>query len=489
MSVSKVLAWTATAAALVAGCQKPVHFPMDPLPQRVAAARAFDADGDGKGDFFLYANPGGRTHKVGYDTNRDGKPDETVDLDALPLAQCRHLVMILDGVGYDVVKRHYDAGGLRMFHPPSRVVAPYPTLTDPCLEDMLGYIPCPAFEAEFFDRRGNRLAGGSSAYLSGRNAPYDRLLHYRAGLLWDAIGYVYPRQVFGKEMNDAKRLFDRRQTQEVLAYFVSSAGAGTKMGAEGQIDCLRRIEQFVHQVLWETRGLTKFTLLSDHGHSYTPAKRIGLEEHLTDRGWRLTKRLGRPKDVVYVRFGLETYASFATDSPEALAKDLIAAEGVEIASFAKGATVVVLGRQGARAVVHHKAGRFRYEPVSGDPLRLAPALATLKPDAEGYRGADELLAATVTHTYPAPLQRLWRAHFALVENPPDVIVSLEDHFFSGSDSLARTVNVASTHGGLNCNNSTAFIMSTIGELPAFMRSRDIPKNMEKLTGRAFPARK
>jgi len=477
------------AGAMLVGCRKPVFFPaesLSPAAEAAGAGAAYDTDGDGKADFFTCAGPDGRIDRIAYDNDGDQKPDTTINLDEIPFSRCRHLVIILDGFGYELVKQYYNAGGLRMFHRPSRVIAPYPTLTDVCMEDILGYIPCRGFEALYFDRLANKLTGGAGDYLAGKSAPYNRLLHYRADLIWDAIGYIAPWKTFGKEVNDAKRVFDKAETQEMLAYFVSSAGVSTTAGAAGQRKCLGRIEQLVNQVIWQTRGLTKVTLLADHGHSYTPAERIPLERHLRKKGWHLRKSLRGPDDVVYVRFGLETYASFATNRPAALAGDLIVCEGVELASYADGDNVVVLAPNGARAVINCKAGRYRYKPSAGDPLKLKPVLGDLQSDKEGYYDAEQLVRATVTHVYPAPLQRLWRAHFALVENAPDVIISLEDRFYSGSKSFAGSVDVASTHGSLNYSNSATFIMSTAGALPAAMRSADIPGYMKNLTGRPWP---
>ena len=227
------------------------------------------------------------------------------------------------------------------------------------------------------------------------------------------------------------------------------------------------------------------TVLSDHGHSYTPAERIPLEDHLTDRGWRLRNSLSDPKDVAYVRFGLVTYASFATKSPAALAADVADCEGVEITSYVDNDTVVVLGRGGSRAVVRCKDGRYAYECASRDPLHLKEILAKLKADSGGTYDADDLLAATIAHTYPAPLQRLWRAHHGLAENTPDVIASLADRFYAGAKGLASAVNIASTHGGLNNANSVTFILSTAGALPPVMRSRDVPKHMRKMLGQKW----
>ena len=478
-------------ALAAAGCQKPVFFPAEPTGPigGPGGPVAYDTDGNGVADYFLLPDAAGRAARIGYDRTGDGAPDEIVDLDAITFADCRHLVIILDGVGYDLAKDFHDAGHLRLFHPPSRVVAPYPTLTDLCFEDFFGHVPCKGFEAEYYDHKAGKIAGGSCAYLRGDNAPYNDLLHYRADLIMDAIGYLYPWEVYGKEVNDAKRLFDRNETKEVRAYLVSSAGVGTSMGAEGHRRCLLKAEQLANQVVWETGGKTKVTLLADHGHTYTPAKRVGLEDHLTGRGWRLTDRLRAEKDAAYIRFGLETYASFATRSPAALARDAVDCEGVELASYAEKDAVVVLAPGGARAAITQQGGRFGYAAQSGDPLGLQPILAKLMDNAAGLYDADELLKATTLHVWPAPLQRLWRAHFGLVADPADVIVSLADDYYSGSRGFAAFAKVASTHGGLNYRNSTTFIMSTAGPLPAVMRSGDVPAHMKALTGAAWPAKK
>ncbi len=173
------MALTSLAAALLGGCLKPVHFPAEPLAEAAKLAgayRAYDADHDGKADYFLFTNTSGRICRIAYDHTGDGKPDAMVDLDAIPTAQCRHLVIILDGFGYDVVKDYYDKGSLRMFHPPSRVIAPYPTLTDVSMEDILGYIPCQGFEAMYYNRKaGNALksVGKKGVVLPGDNDAAD----------------------------------------------------------------------------------------------------------------------------------------------------------------------------------------------------------------------------------------------------------------------------------------------------------------------------
>ena len=468
-----------------------MYFPAagdDQAARSIQAAGAYDADHDGRLDFFTFANDAGRIDRIGFDVTGDQKPDQLFNLDAIPFNQCRHLVLILDGFGYDVVSKYYQEGGLRLFHPPSRVIAPYPTMTDLCVQDLIGGMACRACEARYFDRAANRLVGGSGDYLGGANEPYNRLLQYRAESLWDVIGYIDPWAAFGKEVNDAKRVFDRAETKEMLAYFVSSAGVSVRIGAEGQVRCLKRIDQMVNQVIWETHGLTKVTLTSDHGHSYTPGKRVDFEGYLRKKGWRLADSLRKERDVVYVQFGLVTFADFATFQPARLAEDLVGLPGVEITSYADGGDVVVLSDDGGQARIGRAGDRYSYQAVKGDPLKLAGILSKMDA-AGGFYDADELLAATFDHVYPAPLERLWRAHFGLVRNPPDVLVSLKNDCYSGSASFAGSVTIVSTHGGLNRANSTTFIMSTAGELPELLRSRDVPQAMKALTGSEWPSGK
>lgn len=478
-------------AVALAGCKPPaVTFPRAPLPSTPDGTTAtYDTTGDGRGDFFLLADAEGRIDRLGYDyagaVAGEG-PDEIVNMDAIPSVRCRHLMIIVDGFLFDLIRDEYEAGRLRVFHPPSLVIAPYPAMTDLAMEDFLGYMPCRAYEAKYFDRDENRVIGGSEAYLEGRNEPYNRILDYRADLIWVPIFYLWPRAVFEKEIHDCKRAFDRGEKQEMLAYFGSTAGMGTRFSREGQRECLRELERLILQVLRESRGLTEITFMSDHGHTYTAPEVIDFEAELGKSGWRLHDGLDEPRDVVLIEFGVTTYAGFYANERADLARDLVDVDGVELASYAKGESVVVLapeedeGKPARHAVIRQRDGRFRYEPVRGDPLALTPILAELTPDEAGYYDADDLLRATARHHWPAPLQRLWRAHLGIVENPPDVVASLADDRCVGSEMFRSAIETASTHGGLNYRNSAAFIMSTAGPLPPVMRARDVPEALRAL---------
>ncbi|MFW5839715.1 MAG: hypothetical protein ACOCZE_03965, partial [Planctomycetota bacterium] len=363
-----------------------------------------------------------------------------------------------------------------------------PVLTDLSMQDLFEHIPAHGYEAEFYDLSAGKVRGGEWAYLKSQNAPYGRFFHYKAPVWLDPVGYLLPRPFFRREIHSIKRNFDDFADKEYIAYIVSTAGISTKYSRQGQVEALCWLQRLCRQVLWENHGLVKITMLSDHGHSYTAGRRVEMEEHLESEGWKLTNKLDGPRDVAYIRFGLLTAIAMYTHSPAKLAEDTLSCQGVELASYADGSDVVVLSADGGRARVRRKGDRYGYERIEGDPLELAEILSRIEADADGlYAGAD-LLAATIDHHWPAPLQRLHRAHLGLVENPADVLVSLGDAYYSGSKTFSGRVSVASTHGSLNWINSVAFVMSTAGPLPPAMLTRQISPEMRKLLGRHWPLR-
>jgi hypothetical protein len=476
----------------VAGCASGVKFPSAPLsntdtPQGKQAA--YDTNGDGKADYFTYADNSGRITVIAYDYANKGAPDSFVNLDEQPNSRCRHLFIILDGVAFDVVKEFYDAGHLRMFYPPSRLVAPFPAMTDLAVEDALGDIPCPALEASYYDRVTGAAAGGQWNYLLQKNAPASRLITYRQWVPLDALAYFSPWLIFKHEIHGAKSALDRHDTQDVIFYSAGCAGMGTGNGKEGHVRCLELTERMINQVTLETRGMVKFTIIADHGHTYTKPARLDLPGLLRKKGWHPGNHLDAPKDFVMPEFGDVTYAAFYTHDAAALAADLAAIEGVELAVYQADGKISLVSRRG-NALISERNGRYKYEPQGGDVLQLNDIVAKLraegKVDDSGFIDDRALLEATAAHLYPDPLRRLWRAFNGMVENVPDVIVSIEDNYYAGSANYAFLVKLNSTHGGLNYKNSLAFAMSTAGPLPPVMRSEDIPKNLGAVLGRPFP---
>jgi len=480
-------------AFLVAGCGGPLRFPSAPLAEKethLGLVQAYDTDGDKRADYFTTQGPDGRIDRIGYDTTGDGAADSFVRLDDIPFADCRHVVIVLDGFPYDLVKTFRDKGRLRLFYPPARVISTYPAMTDLALAEVFVSPKPLGFESLYYDHRANRLAGGNSDYLALKNEAWARVVDYRAATLLDPIAYIYPHYIFDRELEDFARLVARRDRRHVIGYFVSTAGLATRDGARGIEKALDAVDRLSHQLVAESRGLVKITVLADHGHTLARSERIDFRKFLRDKGWRITDRLTGPRDIAPVEYGLITYASFAAHDRPALAADLLEHDGVRLTVYQEGDALVVRTRD-SEARIERRDDRYRYRASAGDPLELAPILERLKAegkvDADGFVADRDLFLATADHAYPDAADRLWRAFSAAAENVPDVIADLADGYYAGAAARAAWFDsAASTHGDLGRMSSTTFILSTVGPLAGPLRIRDIPPALERLTGEPWP---
>jgi hypothetical protein len=453
---------------------------------------SYDTDGDGTADYLAVTNEAGRIIRIGYAPS-GGEPEAMVALDGLPTDQCRHLVLILDGVGYETVRAWQAGGRLRLFYPPAPVISTYPSMTDIALADVFQSIRPLGYEARYFDHARNAIRGGDADYLAMTNEDWVRCTDYRAGTLVDPLAYLFPRHYFKEEMTALVSLLKQRDRPMIVAYLVSTAGLGTKHLAEGQEEILRDLGRLTHQLVWESRGLMKITVFSDHGHQLVPAEWIDFRAFLRERGWDVTERLCDPKDVVVIDYGLVTYASFATRSAPALSEALLEHEGVDVVTYASDGRVIVESDEG-RARIEQRGDRYRYVRETGDPLHLAEILKRAADegvlDADGFARDRAWLRLTADHEYPDPVVRIWRGFHGLTEHVPDVIASLKDGYSAGLPSrAARYPEGASTHGDLARKSSTAFIMSTAGPVPEAdrpLRSRDLPKVLADLLVRPWP---
>ena len=491
-------------ALVAAGCGPSLRWPAVFLSESDSTAghvASYDTNGDKKADYFTFLGARGRTVRIAYDqTMQKGEPDSFVDLDAIAPTEARHVVIILDGIGYETVEEFRKEGRLRLFHPPTRVISTYPAMTDLALADAFQSVPVIGFEAVHFDHQANRMAGGDADYLNLKNEDWARRLDYRAGLLTDPLAYLYPSAIFKQELADVEKMFDQHDRSVLVAYLVATAGLVTREGRAGQIKILDAVDRLCEDLVRRTRGLVKITLLSDHGHTLTRCERIDFRRFLAEKGWRVADRLEKPRDTVPIEYGLVTYASFATRDRAGLAADLLKHPGVDLVTYCEGNRVVV-EKPDAKAYIEQRGDAYRYVAEKGDPLELLPIIEKTKAgsaggapmfDAGGFAADRTWLALTHDHTYPDPLDRLWRAFHNVAEHVPDVVADLKEGYCAGLASRAGWLPyVASTHGDLKRKSSTAFILSTAGVPPLpegrpWLRSRDLPPVLEALTGRPWP---
>ena len=473
-------------AWLCSGCASQPAFPapIETRSENHETIVTFDTDGDKKVDFWQYQHPGGRKQALAYLADNSDQPGERIELDDITTADCPHFLIVLDGVPFELVEQLYHEGHFRFFYPPTRVICCFPAMTDPVLAELFQSQRCHSFQALSFDREANRLNNANLAYLSGRNSPWEPQMSYRCSFWWDALVYLYPQAVFNHELNRIVRTFRTIDAGPAYAYSVGSAGLGTRGGRPAILAYLRTIDRLCEQLIYERRGQIKITLTADHGHNLYENRRISFRKTLAAGGYRQSKSLREPKDVVPISYGLVTYAEFYTADPAGVADCLSRDDGVEFACYPSADAVIVCDRNGQARIRKGETG-FVYDSTHADPLRLAPLIARLhqagKVSAAGEIDSEAFFEATLEHCYPDPLARIWNAFHGLVDNPPDLIVNLRDGVCHGSRFFHAMIGqVASTHGSLNHLGSTTFVMTMLGELPPALHTRDVLPALDKV---------
>jgi len=478
-------------AVEILGCagSGPKLFPMAPLVQKSLLAggseRWYDVDRNGQGDFREQLSKAGRVIKIGYDRNEDGQIDEDIALAEVPADEIRNLVVILDSVPIGMVQEIYAEGRLRYFPAPTRIIAPFPVMTDPSLAEFFGRSPCPGVESEYFN--GQALVDGYDVYANDGNRPWLIDVDYALNPVAHSVAYLYQHAWFDHELRRVQEVFDQRQASQdklTTAYIVGSSALGARVGRNGHREVLVKIDRFCQQLMYETRGRARVTLFSDHGHNLMVNQRIPLAELLTRLGYSVNHTLDGPDDVIVPEFGMVTCAAIHTRSPDRVARDVVGLEGIDLTMYADSDDqIVVVSRTGV-ARISQRGNRFRYECETGDPLKLKKILGQFRErseaDDDGYVVDRTWFKATNRHIYPDPLFRIWRAFHGLFENSPDVFVSVKDGWMVGSATMSSMCILRAAHGNLGKQSSCGFAMTMVGKLPRVVRMADLRSTMRQV---------
>lgn len=470
----------------------PKLFPAAPAQRQTlpdgSVERWYDTNRDGCPDYREQVSPDGLLVAIGYDRNQDGQVEENVVLEQVPENERRHLVVLLDSVPHEIVEALRREGCFQFFRGLSRVISPFPVMTDLSFAEFFHVSPSPGVESEYYD--GRRLRDGYGVYIREENSAWTACTDYHMPQLNHGNAYLDIRPWFAHELRKIQKLFLESDRPLVIGYCVGTSGMGAVYGRQGHVDAMIMVDRFCRELICQTRGRVRFTLLSDHGHylGCRESKRIPLRRKLAQCGYRVRERLRRPGDVVVPEFSMVSCASIYTHAPACVARDVVMIEGVDLAAYREGADLVVVRRDGLARLSRSAAG-FRYQPERGDPLELQPILARLaqagEVDADGYVSDHALFAATVDHTYPDVAARLWRAFHGLVEHVPDVLVSLADGYHVGSKLQTDLITLIGVHGSLRPMSTYGFAMTTEGELPGNVRMADLRASLREV-GVPFP---
>jgi hypothetical protein len=386
--------------------------------------READVDGDGRIDRIMTLD-------------RDGRVIGVVEAPAPGSDPERTVVIAIDAVPYEIFAKLQRQGLFTEFFPAVRMVAPYPSLTNIGYTAILRTPPVLGYEDRYYDPEDNRTRGGVADRLFNRFkkvAPFHDVFAWEPPHLWGVGIYYFPGTITKAELRKIEEILHTSDEKELVLYFGGTDALGHVRGRRGLEDYLRLVDRMLRGFLAAGGGRRRVVLFSDHGTSAVPSRRVDLKKALKAGGLRLRKHIDGPRDVVVPAYGLvgsiQAYTSCGQEA--AVARAVLAAEGVDFAFWREGDGVTALSADG---------------PL--DPL------------------------ARETSEYPDLRRRVEEAARNHVAHPASVFASLEDGWHYGSGLFEFLVDMKGTHGSARASSTLGFVASNVDRLPETMRAEDV----------------
>lgn len=378
----------------------------------------------------------------------------------------RRLLLCLDGVPHKLIEQAKGRGLFDSFRAPTRLLSPFPTMTNVALSAMLGASPPAGYESLYFDRAAGELRGGIRKYL-GRRTPdkipssYMDDLDYQEPLPFEFLIYVAPEKIWRADMQRFRERFRTApQNRDYFAFLKATDGLLHAQGPERLAIALESLDKILREIQQYCGDDIEIVMFSDHGMNLEENRRASLASTLQRRGYR----------VVIPAFGLCSYAAIYCHDVDQIPEIAVASAEVTGIDFAiyKEATDVALESDRGRARIEYEPATesYRYVMVSGDPLELGSfdnAFAT----------EEVWFELTAGHRYPNALPNIYKSLFTpRVKHTADVLISLKDGYYCGWTPFGRFVRLAATHGNALQASSNAFLMSTHRQFPQYVRADD-----------------
>jgi hypothetical protein len=429
----------------------------------------------------------------------------------------RRLLLCLDGVPHELIEVARNKGLFETFGAPTRLLSPFPTMTNVALSAMFRATPPAGYESLYFDRNARELRGGIKKYL-GRRTPdkipssYMDELDYQEPLAFEFLVYVAPEKVWRADMQRFReRFLAAPQTRDYFAFLKGTDGLLHSCGPARLSIALESLDCILREIQEACGDETEIVLFSDHGMNLQENRRADVATHLRRQGFKLQSQLTviNNHSISIPAFGLCSYAA-AYCGDEAIVPEVADAlsevPGIDFSVYRDGQAVVMKGSRGDARIelrTESSAGQprlggdttsgrqgflagepapadsvsYRYLNTTGDPLGLMPIVNTLrangKLDQEGFASDASWFDQTQTHLYPDALRNIYTSlHTNRVKHTADVLVSLRDGYYYGWSPFGHLIRLAATHGNALRSSSNAFLMSTHRQLPSCVRADD-----------------
>jgi len=376
----------------------------------------------------------------------------------------RRLLLCLDGVPHKLIEAARHRGLFDGFGSPTRLLSPFPTMTNVALSAMFGATPPAGYESLYFDRCAGELRGGIRKYL-GRRTPdkipssYMDDLDYQEPLPFEFLIYVAPETIWRNDMQKFREKFrSAPQTRDYFAFLKATDGLLHSQGPARLNVALESLDKILKEIRSYCGSETEIVMFSDHGMNLEENRRAPLQSEMKRRGF----------DVVIPAFGLCSYVAMYCRDDERIPEVARASgevAGVDFAIYRDGNQVVIESDRG-QARIEAQDGSLKYVTVSGDPLELGRFSQEFKTDNEWF-------AETAGHKYPDAVPNIYKSLFSSrVQHTADILISLKDGYYYGWSPFGRFVRLYATHGNALQSSSNAFLMSTHRQFPEYVRADD-----------------
>ena len=387
----------------------------------------------------------------------------------------RRLLLCLDGVPHKLIIAAKERGLFDRFGSPTRLLSPFPTMTNVALSAMFGASPPAGYESLYFDRRAGELQGGIKKYL-GRRTPdkipssYMDDLDYQEPLPFEFLIYVAPDRVWRADMQRFRERFRAApQNRDYFAFLKATDGLLHAQGPSRLNIALESLDKILTEIQNYCGNETEIMMFSDHGMNLEENRRVPLTTRLQGQGYHVVPRFAgdkRRRSVSIPAFGLCSYAAAYCGDEEMVpevATAIVEIPGVDFVVYRDGLEVVVEGQRGT-ARIERRENAYRYTTTTGNPL-----------DLNEHEFIDDAVwfDRTNAHRYPDVVVNLYKSLFTpRVKHTADILISLQDGHYYGWSPFGRFVRLLATHGNALQSSSNAFLMSTHRNLPECVRADD-----------------
>lgn len=399
----------------------------------------------------------------------------------------RHVIICVDGVGISTINKMRANGHFKSFHHPSHMISPFPSLTNAALTEILepaGATMTGGYEDNFFDTEANRMRGGIlDRFRSGRfiRGTFRELFDYHPSALKSGLGYAAPPlSTYLESQSDLIRLRQkaRNSRQPVFFAYTGATDSLAHVGGEALLrNFLEGLDDTVEDIVRDSKTPVVVTIFSDHGNDFRKYRRVALKKPLRQAGFKLVKKIKDDRSVVLPQFGLVGSAVLFTrdKNEERLARVLSTLQGVDFVAYEADGIVHISNRRG-NATIEKRGDEYRYSAKTGDPLDLlafTQQTASHQNGADGFIKDEDWFALTRSSKRPDAVRRIFEGATQGVLNRANVIVNLEDGYYTGSSLLDTFTILQATHGNIGPEQSYGFVMSTMTELPPYIRAGDL----------------